>query len=269
MGAHGTSMSGQISLKTVRLFDIDMHAVTFADAVSVILGWVERREPRMRFVVTPNVQHAVLFQKDARLRHAYAAASLVIVDGAPIVWSSRFFGRPLPERVAGSDIVPALFAAASPARPLSTYLLGGAPGVGERAANAIARDYPHVRVAGIDCPPLGFERDDATNRGVIERVNRARPDLLLVGLGCPKQELWTERHQGDLDVPVALCIGGTIDFLAGQKPRAPQWMRASGVEWFHRMASDPIRLVPRYASNALDFPRLFLREWRASRGTRE
>src|SRR5262249_14590379 len=153
-----------------------------------------------------------------------------------IVWSSRFFGRPLPERVAGSDIVPALFARASATRPLSAYLLGGAPGVGERAAAALGRDYPHLRIAGLDSPPGGFERDEAENRAVVERINRARPDLLLVGLGCPKQELWTERNQRELDVPVALCIGGTIDFLAGEQPRAPEWMRKSGIEWFHRMA---------------------------------
>jgi N-acetylglucosaminyldiphosphoundecaprenol N-acetyl-beta-D-mannosaminyltransferase len=126
-----------------------------------------------------------------------------------------------------------------------------------------------VRVAGIDSPPLGFEKDEATNRGVIERINGARPDLLLVGLGCPKQELWTERHLGELDAAVALCVGGTIGFLAGEQPRAPRWMRKTGMEWVHRMASDPRRLVPRYASNALDFPKLLLREWRASRGARE
>jgi N-acetylglucosaminyldiphosphoundecaprenol N-acetyl-beta-D-mannosaminyltransferase len=139
----------------------------------------------------------------------------------------------------------------------------------ERAAAAIARDYPNVRIAGIDSPPLGFERDELADRGVVERINRARPDLLLVGLGCPKQELWCERHRGELDVGVALCIGGTIDFLAGAQPRAPRWMQMTGVEWVHRMASDPRRLAPRYASNAIDFPRLLFRQWRASRAVRE
>jgi N-acetylglucosaminyldiphosphoundecaprenol N-acetyl-beta-D-mannosaminyltransferase len=248
---------------------MDLHAVTQKDALDTILSWVENRDGKLRFVVTPNVQHAVIFQERADLRGAYAKASLVIVDGAPLVWSSRLFGTPLPERVAGSDIVPALFARATAARPLSAYLLGGAPGVGERAAKAVTRDYPHVSIAGIDSPPLGFELDEVVNRAVIERINRARPDLLLVGLGCPKQELWTERHQPELDAAAALCIGGTIDFLAGAQPRAPRWMQRSGIEWVHRMASDPRRLAPRYASNALDFPKLLYRQWRASRGARE
>lgn len=261
-------MTSGPTLRTVRLFGIDLHAVTQGDAVAAILDWVVRREG-MHFVVTPNVQHAVLFQENADLQRAYAAASLVIVDGWPLVWSSRLFGMPLPERVAGSDIVPALFASATAARPLSAYLLGGASGVGERAAAAIARDYPNVRIAGIDSPPLGFERDELADRDVVERINRARPDLLLVGLGCPKQELWCERHRRELDVGVALCIGGTIDFLAGAQPRAPRWMQVTGVEWVHRMASDPRRLAPRYASNALDFPRLLFRQWRASRTVRE
>ena len=268
MGADGTNVSAP-ALRTVRLFGIDLHAVTQADALDVIRYWVEHRDGGMRFVVTPNVQHAVIFQENAELRRAYAQASLVIVDGAPLVFCSRLFGRPLPERVAGSDIVPALFAGATAAKPLAAYLLGGAPGVGERAAKVIARDYPHVRIAGIDSPPLGFERDEALNRGVVERVNRARPDLLLVGLGCPKQELWCERNRSQVEAAVALCIGGTIDFFAGEQPRAPHWMRVSGMEWIHRMASDPRRLAPRYASNALDFPRLLFREWRASRGARE
>jgi N-acetylglucosaminyldiphosphoundecaprenol N-acetyl-beta-D-mannosaminyltransferase len=261
-------MSGP-ELRTVRLFGIDMHCVTQADALDVILGFIERRESGMRYVVTPNVQHAVIFGENAELRRAYAQASLVIVDGAPLVFFSRLFGRPLPERVAGSDIVPALFRRASAARPLSVYLLGGAPGVGERAGRAITRDYPHVRIAGIDSPPLGFERDAALERAVVERVNAARPDLLLVGLGCPKQELFCERNRLTADAAVALCIGGTIDFFAGEQPRAPEWMRSSGLEWIHRIASDPRRLAPRYASNALDFPKLLLREWRASRSARE
>lgn len=255
--------------RTVRLFGMDMHAVTRADALRVMLEWVERRDGVLRFVVTPNVQHAVIFQESNELRHAYSRASLVIVDGWPLVWSSRLFGDPLPERVAGSDIVPDLLASASAERPLSTYLLGGAAGVGELAAKAIARDYPHVKVVGIESPPLGFERDEPLNRGIVERINRGSPDILLVGLGCPKQEVWTERYQRDLRVPVALCVGGTIDFLAGRQRRAPRWMRASGVEWIHRMATDPRRLVPRYASNALDFPGLLYRQWRVSRAARE
>ncbi|HEX6766757.1 MAG TPA: WecB/TagA/CpsF family glycosyltransferase [Polyangiaceae bacterium] len=257
------------TLRTVRLFGIDMHAVTQTDAINVIFRWVTERDGGLRFVVTPNVQHAVIFQENAELRRAYSAASLVIVDGTPLVWSSRIFGRPLPERVAGSDIVPALVERATAERPLSVYFLGGAPGVGERASAAVTREFPHVRVVGVDSPPLGFERDEKIDREVVERVNRARPDLLLVGLGCPKQELWTERHQKGLDAAVALCIGGTIDFLAGEQPRAPRWMRRTGIEWVHRMASDPRRLAPRYAANALDFPKLLLRQWRASRGARE
>jgi N-acetylglucosaminyldiphosphoundecaprenol N-acetyl-beta-D-mannosaminyltransferase len=262
-------VNDHFSPRTVRLFGIDLHAVTLTEAVGLVLEWVLRRDGRLRFVVTPNVQHAVLFQENAALRQAYSKASLVIVDGAPLVWSSRFFGDPLPERVAGSDIVPALFARASAERPLSAYFLGGAAGVGELAAQAVVRAYPQVTVSGIDSPPFGFERDEQANRGIVERINRARPDILLVGLGCPKQELWIERHGPSIDVPVALCIGGTIDFLAGKQPRAPRWMRASGIEWFHRMASDPRRLATRYASDALDFPRLFYRQWRVSRGERE
>jgi N-acetylglucosaminyldiphosphoundecaprenol N-acetyl-beta-D-mannosaminyltransferase len=261
-------MTSESDLPIVRLFDIDLHAVTHARAVEEILGWIRERDGRLRFVVTPNVQHAIIHQRNEELRRAYLAASLVVADGMPLVWSSRLFGQALPERVAGSDIVPALFERATEVQPLDVYLLGGPPGVAERAASVIMGNHPHVRVVGTDSPPFGFERDENANRGIVERINRVRPDLLLVGLGCPKQELWIERFASALDARVALCVGGTIGFLAGEQPRAPRWMRRIGVEWVHRMASEPGRLGPRYASDALNFPRLLFRQWRASRGAR-
>jgi N-acetylglucosaminyldiphosphoundecaprenol N-acetyl-beta-D-mannosaminyltransferase len=167
----------------------------------------------------------------------------------------------VPERVAGSDLVPALFAAARDDEPLKVYLLGAGPGVAERAAGKIERQWPGVKVVGTYSPPLGFERDDGENAAIMARIAGAKPDVLVVGLGAPKQELWVHKHREKIAAKVALCVGATIDFLAGEKSRAPRWMQRVGLEWFYRVASEPKRLAARYARDAWIFPRLLAREW--------
>lgn len=175
--------------------------------------------------------------------------------------ASRLLGKPLVARVAGSDLVPSVFEAASPHDPLRVFLLGAAPGVADRAAPLVEARYPAVRVVGAYGPPFGFERDSAENDRILEMIRAAKPELLLVGVGAPKQELWVHRHRDGIDAAVALCIGATIDFLAGEKARAPRVLQRIGLEWLHRALTEPRRLVPRYARNAVEFPKLVLREW--------
>ncbi len=111
-------------------------------------------------------------------------------------------------------------------------------------------------------PPLGFERDEAENERILAAVAALKPDLVVLGLGAPKQELWIHAHADRLEAKVALCIGATIDFLAGEKRRAPRWMRRVGLEWFHRLSSEPGRLAKRYLRDAWVFPQLVWRDWR-------
>ncbi len=246
----------------VGLFGFEIDPLSMREAVDEVYAWVDRGGLRCRFVVTPNVDHSVLYQEHAGLRRAYANASLVLADGMPVVAAARLLGRGLKERVAGSDLAPALFEAADVRGGLRVFLLGAAPGVADRAAANIARRWPAVDVVGTYSPPLGFEHDWAENEAILERIVAARPDVLLVGLGAPKQELWVDAHRQRIEAPVALCVGATIDFLAGEKRRAPRWMRRVGLEWLHRMASEPRRLLTRYLRDAWHFPRLVWREWR-------
>jgi N-acetylglucosaminyldiphosphoundecaprenol N-acetyl-beta-D-mannosaminyltransferase len=206
------------------------------------------------------VDHAVLFQSRGDLRAAYADASLILADGAPIVLASRFLGCSLPERVAGSDLIPRLLNASC--SPLNVYLLGAAPGVAERASEEITCRWPHVRIVGTYSPPLGFEDNQAENSRILAAVAASQPDLLIVGFGAPKQELWVHTHRYHLQAKVAVCAGATIDFLAGHKRRSPVWMRRLGLEWMHRMATEPRRLAARYARDAWVFPQLVWHEWR-------
>lgn len=253
-----------INRRKVRLFGIDMDAVRMDQAVAQVLIWISERDGQCRYVVTPNVDHVVLYHESEPLRQAYGEASLVLADGAPIVAASRLLGRPLPERVAGSDLVPCLFHEATWQRlPLRLYLLGGEPGVGQRAAERIAATWPGIEVVGVASPPLGFERDDSVNSELVAEINGCQPDLLLIGLGAPKQERWISRYYGELSVPAALCIGATIDFLAGHRTRAPRWMCRFGLEWLYRVLCEPRRLARRYARDAWRFPRFVWREWRS------
>jgi N-acetylglucosaminyldiphosphoundecaprenol N-acetyl-beta-D-mannosaminyltransferase len=247
--------------RRVSLFGVSIDAVRREDAVRAVLD-MSKTPGSCRFVVTPNADHVLLLQQNPAMRRAYADAALVIADGWPVVLASRLLSRQaLPERVTGSDLVPGVFLAAKPNDPLRVFLFGAAPGVAERAAGAVESRYACVRVVGAYGPPIGFERNPEETRRSLDRIRSADPELLLVGLGAPKQELWVHANRAEIRARVALCIGATIDFLAGARARAPSWMQRAGLEWFHRMASEPKRLGPRYAKNAVEFPRLVLREW--------
>jgi N-acetylglucosaminyldiphosphoundecaprenol N-acetyl-beta-D-mannosaminyltransferase len=252
----------------VRLFGIEIDPLAKTDAAKRLMDWVADSASRCRVVVTPNTDHVVQLRSGGPLRLVYAGADLIVADGMPVVVASRLLGQPLPERVTGADLVPALFDLATSERPLRAYLFGAGPGVAERAAAHVEQRWPHVKVVGTACPPVGFEKDATTNARHIEAINAAKPDVLVVGLGAPKQELWVHAHRHALNVKVAFCVGATIDFLAGEKPRAPMWMQRSGLEWLHRLASEPKRLFRRYATDAIVFPRMVWAEWRLSRGMR-
>ena len=246
----------------IGLFNYEIDAIRMSDAVELILDWLADGTLDCRFVVTPNVNHTVLLQKHEGLQRVYEDASLVLADGFPLILASRILGRPLPERVAGSELVPILFETASEERKQRVFLLGAAEGVGQRAAETIHARYSGVEVVGIYSPPFGFEKDDEQNRQIIERINDVQPDILVVGLGAPKQELWIHQHRDKIKAKVAFCVGATIDFLAGEKPQAPVWMRRTGLEWIHRICSEPKRLLGRYLHDARVFPKLVWAEWR-------
>lgn len=246
----------------IQLFNYEIDALRMNEAVDLVLGWLAEDSMACRFVVTPNVNHTVLLQEHKGLQNVYDDASLILADGFPLILASRLLKKPLPERVAGSELVPILFAAANADRKQRVFLLGAAEGVGERAAKAIHARYDGVEVVGIYSPPFGFEKNEEQNRLIIQRINDVQPDLLILGLGAPKQELWIHRHREQISVKVAFCVGATIDFLAGEKPQAPVWMRRTGLEWIHRILSEPKRLLGRYIHDARVFPKLVWAEWR-------
>ena len=256
-----TSPLAESDTPRVNLFGMRISNVTMIETVAKLLAWCgEPRGEACRFVVTPNTDHAVLFQRSSELRAAYDEASLVLADGAPLVVASKLFGQNLPERVAGSDLVPSVFAAAQ--KPLRVFLLGAAPGIADEAGRRIEREWQGVKVVGVYSPPMGFEHDAEENARIFAMMQEAAPDLVVVGLGAPRQELWVHKHQRELPAKVAICAGATIDFLSGHRRRSPIWMQRFGLEWLHRVCTEPRRLAGRYARDAWVFPQLMWRKWR-------
>ena len=248
--------------KTIEMFGLTIDKLSMQEAVSVVKSWIMQGERDCKYVVTPNVDHVVQLEKNTAFKDAYAKASMIVADGKPVVLASKLLGKPLPETVPGSDLVPNIFESFNQSgTPLRVYLLGAMPGVGEVAATNIKAQWPLVEVVGILSPDFGFEKDSAYCDRICESIAASNADLLVIGLGAPKQELWVSKYSQKIPVKVALCVGATIDFLAGNKPRAPIWMRTFGVEWLHRMLSEPKRLVKRYAVDAVIFPQIFLKEW--------
>jgi N-acetylglucosaminyldiphosphoundecaprenol N-acetyl-beta-D-mannosaminyltransferase len=254
---------------TVDLFGINLHPCRLDEAVDELYRWIGATDSsRCRYVVTPNVNHAVLLQHHRGFARAYADADLVLADGAPLVALSRLLGRALPERVAGSDLVPKLFERGRTEQPIKVFLLGAKAEVSERAAWMTERRWPGVKVVGRNSPPFGFEKNKAENHRILAEIAAANTDALIVGLGAPKQELWVHRHRDSIRAKVALCVGATIDFIAGEQRRAPVWMRRAGLEWIHRVAMEPRRLSGRYVRDGLALPGMVFREMRHSMSRR-
>ena len=240
------------------IFRIPVAKVTEAEAVERIVAMAQQRDPpRAAFVATLNVDfvcNAVRgwpFGGNDELWGYLKNADLVTADGMPIVLLSKLLRNPLPERVTGADMVPAIcrrFAEEG----LSVYVLGGARDVLDEAFAKL----PPVKVAGLD--PV-FVKLDEDQPEIVERINAAKPDLLFVALGNPKQELWMGRNAARLDVPVMIGVGGTFNFITGRVKRAPRWIQRSGLEWIYRIYQEPGRLWRRYAYGLAKFSWLSLR----------
>lgn len=251
------------SKKRIDLFGIAIDPITMKETVATIFNWMEKKESDCKFVITPNVDHIVQVQSNKALQNAYKKAALVVTDGRPVVWAAKFLGVNIPETVPGSDLVPAIFDhARAHNKVVKVFLLGAMPGVADRAKVLIGQQWAIVDVVGTLSPDFGFDKKEDASKNICEIVNASGADLLVIGLGAPKQELWVTKYAPYIHVKVALCVGATIDFIAGEKPRAPMWMRKSGLEWLHRVISEPKRLAKRYVVDAIIFPKIVYKEWR-------
>ena len=231
----------------VNILGVDVDAVTMAEAVDVVRRAMDTRAGVM--VATANAEMLMRATHDEELRRILNASALVVPDGAGTVWAARHLGHAMPERVAGYDLAQELLRCA-PAEGRRVYFFGSAPGVAEKAKAKAEQLYPGIKIVGVRDGFFSADMNDA----IISDIRTARPDLLLVALGVPKQEKWIHEHLAALGVPVAIGVGGTLDVMAGVMKRAPRWMQKAKLEWLFRGM-----LQPKRAGRLLALPKFVLK----------
>lgn len=231
----------------VTLMGFPIDAFDEAEAVSTIVEGA--LEGRGGLVVTPNVDHLRRLQLDAHFRHAYERADVVLADGMPLVWASRLQGPRLPCRVAGSNLLWSLSAAAADVG-LPIFLLGGRPGSADATAKVLLARSPHLRIVGCAVPEVGFEKDPRQLERLVEDIREATGEaasgIVFLALGTPKQELLAARLVDTIHDVWLVGVGAAFDMAAGRVRRAPSWAQRSGLEWLFRLAQEPKRLFRRY-----------------------
>lgn len=242
-------------------------AVPRVRILNVELDNLSRHELLERFtsgvVLTVNVDFIVQMQSDCAFLDIQRRADYSVADGQILVFASRFLGTPLKERIAGADLLPAFCEHHRDNPDVRIFLLGAAPGVAQAAMRTINVRAGRAIVVGAHSPCYGFERDDRECLEIVERINGSGATVLAIGVGAPKQEKWIAAWRSRLGgVRMFLPIGGSLDFLAGAKRRAPDWIGRAGLEWLFRLAQEPRRLWRRYLLEDPRFFRLVLQQRR-------
>ncbi len=240
----------------VNVWGLPLTPFTFGQTLDAVDHLIDAGDPS--FVITANVHYARRTAEDPRLADVNRRAAFLVADGMPLVWASRRGDRPLPERVAGSDLVPALCERGA-TKGRRVFLLGGADGVAEAAGRILEERYPGLKVVGAEAPPFRKPTPDE-HAALIGRIRDSGAHLLFVAFGQPKGELWLAENQEATGVPVGVQIGGSLDMLTGRVKRAPRAVQRVGMEWAWRIGTEPRRLAPRYAGDALFLARRALRK---------
>lgn len=214
-------------------------------AARVMHALEHRTSLKPLLIMGPNAQLITLAARRPHFSDALCSADLNIPDGVSIVLASRILGQPVSERVTGGDLMEQLCIQAA-RHKLSVFFLGGLPGAAEKTACKFRAKYPSFRLAGTYCPPQGFESDPAECAHIREQISQAKPDLLCVAFGAPKQEIWMHENCRTLPIGAAISVGAALDTQAGLRQRAPKWTHRLGCEWLYRLVREPRRLWRRY-----------------------
>lgn len=239
-----------IPFPRIRLSGVDLDAVTPRDVTMHVLQTL--RSGRGGSIMTPNLDHLRQHHGDVNVRPFFGLADLVVADGKPLIWASRLQGTPLPCRVAGSELIFTMTAAAASTHK-RVFLLGGAPETARRAADVLASSFPGIRVVGTYCPSYNFEHAEDEIAAIETAVCNASPDLVYVGLPFPKADRLIQRLRHLTPATWYLALGASFSFVSGDLKRAPHWMQQSGLEWLHRLLSEPRRLFRRYFVQGIPF----------------
>lgn len=227
------------------ILGVGVSAVNMRMTLDILDGWIQGREPH--YICVTGV-HGIMESYRSRVtRRVHNEAGLVVPDGMPLVWLSRLQGYTHVDRVYGPDLMLAV-CEESIERGYTHFLYGGKPGVADVLAERLQLRFPGLKIVGTYAPP--FRRPSlAEDRSACAMINRARPDIVWVGISTPKQERWMARHIGRLSSSVLIGVGAAFDFHAGLKSQAPRWVMRTGLEWLFRLLHEPVRLGPRYLRN--------------------
>lgn len=236
----------EMPLNRMRFMNTYLDNVTRNEAIAHIEKCINER--RICHVITPNVDQIVRIETDSYFREICEHAELLLADGHPLLWIAKWYGKPIKEKICGSDLVPELCSLAA-RKGYRVFLLGAADGVARNAAEKLKQKYPGLVIAGVFSPSYRFE----DNQAEIDKINNllfeSKADLLFVGLGVPKQDIFIFENMKKYQIPMSFSVGATIDFIAGVQKRAPKWMSHIGLEWFYRLLKNPKRMIKRYIIN--------------------
>jgi len=228
----------------IDICSVKIDSYSFDEVVEIILGHI-RIGGKPKYVVTPNAHHVFLLKQHPYFRQIYENAFLVVPDGVSLLWAANILGVPLKGRVNGTDLFEALCATAA-CEGLKIFLLGGRPGAAQKAKEVLLKKHPNLEISGLMSPSYGFEKDKKELKLINDTIRAAKPHIVFVSLGAPKQEKWMYENYTELQVPISIGIGISFELVSGIIQRAPRWAQRCGLEWFFRVIQEPKRLLPRY-----------------------
>ena len=232
-----------MALNRMQFMNIYVDNVTLDEAVAHIEDCIKKR--KIGHVITPNVDQIVRIEHDGYFKEICNSAELLLVDGTPLLWIAKMYRRPIKEKICGSDLMPYLCDVAAK-KGYSVFLLGAAEGVAAKAAENLRTKYAGLNVVGTYSPPYGFEKDERELEKINQMLLESKADLLFVGMGVPKQDIFIYENMKKYQIPMSFSIGATIDFEAGEQKRAPSWINKIGMEWLYRFFQNPKRMFKRY-----------------------
>ena len=233
----------RIDTNRIQFLNTYIDNLTLAEAKGKVDEFIH--EEGYHYVVTPNSDIVVKMQDDPELKQICDNADLILTDGQIVVKISKYLGNPIKERVCMTDFVWPVFDLAVE-KGYKVFLFGGKEDVLENATLNIKKRVPELQIAESYSPPLGFEKDEKKLEEANERIRKSGADILIVFLGCPKQEKFIANNRDKYQIPISITMGGCVDFIAGRVKRAPVWMQRVGLEWFFRFLQEPKRMWKRY-----------------------
>lgn len=246
-----------------KLLNTYVNNLYMAEAIQEIEDYINT--DKKAYVVAVNVDVIIKIEKDRQLKELTDKADMVLVDGQPLIWISKFHKCPVKAKISGSDLVPQLCLTAA-AKGYSIFILGGGEGIAEKAKKNLEKKHPGIKIVGTYAPPMGFEKNQDELNKINEMITEKSPDILIACLGCPKQEKFIYENIDKYNAKVSVCAGATVDFLAGNVKRAPRWMSNHGLEWFYRFLQEPRRMFKRYFVDDLKILHLCFKYRKSAKG---